>query len=81
MTTDRCTLLTVTESTESFIESLAEKVIVLTRHHHVAQMQTQYLKKPKETIPTSECIIVGHFSENFSFVVQDAAQGYHWENT
>ena len=45
MTTDRCTLLTVTKSTESFIQSLAEKVVVLTRHHHVAQMQTQYLKK------------------------------------
>ena len=38
-------------------------------------MQTHYLKKLKETIPTSECIIVGDFSENFSFVVQDAAQG------
>ncbi|KAL5493652.1 hypothetical protein EMCRGX_G014861 [Ephydatia muelleri] len=81
MTTDRCTLLTVTESVESFIESLAEKVVLLTRHHHVAQMQTQHLKKLKETNPTSECIIVGDFSENFSFVVQDAAQGYHWENT
>ena len=81
MTTDRCTLLTVTESVESFIESLAEKVVLLTRHHHVAQMQTQHLKKLKETIPNSECIIVGDFSENFSFVVQDAAQGYHWENT
>ena len=77
MTTDRCTLLTVTESIESFIESLAEKVLLLTRHHHVAQIETQYLKKLKETIPTSECIIVGDFSEKFSFVVQDSAQGYH----
>ena len=81
MTTNRCTLLTVTETVETFIESLAKKVVSLTRHHHVAEMQTKYLRQLKETIPTSECIIVGDFSETFSFVVQDAAQGYHWENT
>ena len=28
-----------------------------------------------------EGILVGDFSENYSFVVQDAAQGFHWENS
>lgn len=81
VSTDRCTLLTVTEHVDTFIESLAKKVVTLTRHHHVSQMQSRYLRELKAAIPSSECIIVGDFSENYTFVVQDAAQGYHWENT
>ena len=81
VTTDRCTLLTVIESVEDFIHSLSQKVVHLTRHHYVAQKQALYLNHLKESITPSECIIVGDFSENFSFIVQDAAQGYHWDTT
>ena len=55
----------VTETVETFIESLAKKVVSHTRHHHVAEMQTKYLRQLKETIPASECIIVGDFSLSF----------------
>ena len=34
-TADRCTLLIMTESIQCFIESLAQNVIILTRHHHL----------------------------------------------
>ena len=81
MTTDRCTLLTVTETVENFIDLLAKKVVHLTRHHYFAQKQSLYLNHLKESITPIECIIVGDFSENFSFIVQDAAQGYHWDTT
>ena len=79
ITTDRCTLLTFTHTVDEFIEDLADKVSKLTRHHYIAHKQALYLKNLKESLALNECIIHGDFSENYSFVVQDAAQGFHWE--
>ena len=81
VTTDRCTLLTLTHTVDEFIEDLADKVSKLTRHHYIAYKQALYLKNLKESLALNECIIHGDFSENYSFVVQDAAQGFHWENS
>eukprot|EP00731_Ephydatia_muelleri_P021564 Em0014g155a len=64
---------------DEFIEDLADKVSKLTRHHYIAHKQALYLKNLKESLALNECIIHGDFSENSSFVVQDAAQGFHWE--
>ena len=79
VTTDMCTLLTFTHTVDEFIEDLADKVSKLTRHHYIAHKQALYLKNLKESLALNECIIHGDFSENYSFVVQDAAQGFHWE--
>ena len=32
-------------------------------------------------MPENEGCLVGDFAENYSFIVQDAAQGFHWENS
>ena len=35
----------------------------------------------KENLSENELIILLAFAENCSFVVQDAVQGFHWENS
>lgn len=82
ISTDRTTLVTVKEQISDFVSNLSEKIVNLTRHHYTAKAQSAYLKNLKEEIkPETECIILGDFAENYSFVVQDAAQGFHWENS
>ena len=46
-------------------------------------MDTIYIKVSflAITIQEGELVLVGVFSENYSFVVQDAVQGYHWDNS
>ena len=41
-----------------------------------------YLTQRKESLSLQpgEIVVVGDFSENYSFVLQDAAQGFHWNN-
>jgi len=36
------------------------------------------VKRDKETLETGTVLISGDFAENFTHVVQDASQGFHW---
>lgn len=80
--TDKTQLVTIKEQISDFIDNLVNKIVSLTRHHFTSKAQSAYLKYLKESIaPDKECILLGDFAENYSFVVQDAAQGFHWENS
>ena len=82
VTVDRCTMVDKVEPLHEYLSSLSMKICRLVRHHYVAQQQSQYFKQLKESLPPeSEVVIVGDFSENYSFIVQDAAQGFHWDNS
>ena len=35
----------------------------------------------KENLPTNNAVILLDFAENYSYIAQDAAQGYHWNNS
>lgn len=37
----------------------------------IAKCQTKYLKKLKDSLPDNECIILGDFTKNYQFVIQD----------
>ena len=52
----------------------------LTEHYLITKNQNLYLKGLKASLKPNECIIILDFAENFSFVVQDAAQAFHWSN-
>ena len=41
-------------------------------------MQSTYLKNLKETLSPDTAVLLMDFSENYSFVIQNEAQGYHW---
>ena len=75
---DRTILKTHTSDVDDFIELLVYSVDNLTTHSFVAKSQAQYLKKRKEELNESECIIILDFAENYHYDVQDEIQGYHW---
>ena len=78
VSTDRTELLTVTEEVCDFVESLFEKLAVLKTHDFIYRQQACYFSEMKENLSEESCISVGDFSENLTFVIQDAVQGNHW---
>jgi hypothetical protein len=38
------------------------------------------LKGKKYSLQDAEVIVLGDFSQNYSFTIQDTAQGFHWNN-
>ena len=79
--TDRTELVTVSQSSEDFVQTLISKLQVLKKHQFIHNMQTKFFYDLKENLPPGTVLAVGDFSENYSFVFQDAVQGVHWSNT
>ena len=80
LSTDRTTLVSVRQARDEFIDTLVSSIAKLRSHHFVAQAQNAHLKELKGRLTTQEAIILGDFAENYSFVVQDAIQGFYWQN-
>lgn len=70
-----------TSSLDDFIDTIIKKTDKLTTHHFVSKHQAEYLTNLKQQLGPSEAIAILDFTENYSFIVQDAAQGFHWENS
>ena len=78
---DRSTLETISQSAEDFVDSLCEKLEVLLPHSFIARQQSSFQTELKCDLKPGEFLVVADFSENYSFVLQDAAQGFHWNNS
>lgn len=76
----RCTLEDVNKSADEFIDYFCSMVYELTPHEFTASMQQKYYKHVKENLKLNEFVVVSDFSENFTFVMQEAVQAYHWAN-
>ena len=76
--TDRTTLNTLTLLANKFIKFAAFQSDKLTSHSFITKSQAQYLKNRKESIHFDTAIILVDFFENYSFVIQDEVQGFHW---
>ena len=81
ITVDRSNLVDVVLPVDEFVSTFSESIAQLTRHHYVAKAQSKFFKNLRDSLPSHEAVLVGDFSENFSFVVQDATQGFHWDNS
>ncbi|XP_065679428.1 uncharacterized protein LOC136081787 isoform X1 [Hydra vulgaris] len=77
-TTDRATLLSLTADVSTFVELLVSCFEKLQAHSFIAHSQSQYLNQLKQNMDQSNIIIIGDFAENYTFVVQDEIQSYHW---
>ena len=66
---------------EDFIELIIEAIDDLTSHSFIARCQGRYLKDRKETLETDSVLGLGDFAENYTFVVQDKMQSYHWKKS
>ena len=53
----------------------------LKEHHFIAKKQSEFLRVKKASLKSDEAVLILDFAENYSFVVQDCAQSYHWNNT
>ncbi len=64
----------------STLETYCEKLVALRRHSFLAKKQSDYFASRKSSLKPGEILVNADFSENYSFVLQDAAQGFHWNN-
>lgn len=51
---------------------------VIQHDDFIAKQQASFLQETKQNMAPGVCLVIGDFSENYSFVVQDAAQSFHW---
>ena len=80
LSTDRTTLQTVSQSTEEFIETFHASLQILKKHDFIAKEQSKFFSDKKSSLKAGEVLVIADFSENYSFILQDAAQGFHWNN-
>ena len=78
---DRSTLETVSKPADEFVELFCEKLELLLPHSFIATQQASFYKECKSTLQPGELLVTADFSENYSFILQDAAQGFHWNNS
>lgn len=80
VSTPRVTLETTTKSVIDFVDDFSEKLMALLPHNFIAKEQAAYLRELKEKLKKHEFIVIVDFAENYAFVVQEAAPGFHWNN-
>lgn len=78
VTTDRTQQVTLTVSLEEYLNHLIKSLEKLLPHSFITKSQSNYLKELKSTLKPEEAIVLIDFSENYSYVIQDEVQGYHW---
>ena len=81
VSTDRSTLETFCVPVEEFAEIFGEKLELLCPHSFIASEQASFYTKCKTNLQPGEILVTVDFSENYSFILQDAAQGFHWNNS
>jgi len=78
---DRSTLETFSKSADDFVDVFCEKLEILLPHSFIAKCQSSFQTQLKAELLPGEFLVIADFSENYSFVLQDAAQGFHWNNS
>jgi hypothetical protein len=59
---------------------LLEKLLLVLCHSFTATQQAVFLKELKCDLQSGEYMVLCDLAENSSFVLQDEAQGFHWNN-
>ena len=75
---DRSTLETISQPADEYVELFCEKLELLLSHSFVATQQASFCKS---TLQPGKLLVTADFSENYAFILQDAAQGCHWNNS
>ncbi|XP_044594868.1 uncharacterized protein LOC123272234 [Cotesia glomerata] len=76
----RSSLETIIKPIEEFVEDFCTELKTLLPYSFIAKEQAKFLKTLRETLEPNEFIIICDFAENYAFVVQNAASGFHWNN-
>lgn len=81
LTTDRCNLETIIKPVDEFVSYFVDKMDKLVTHDFICKEQSSFLNNKKDSFKQNEIIVLCDFAENYSFIIQNAAQGYHWNNS
>ena len=79
-TTDRATLKTEIISTDEFMDEFKVKLGNLKIHDFISKQQSTFFNFKKENLKAGEILVTCDFSENYAFIIQEAAQSFHWNN-
>ena len=72
-----CTIIQLNSTIEEFEDKVYKQAIFLCEHHYIKNSQAKYVEHCKSTLPEDNALILLDFAENYSFIIQDAIQGYH----
>ena len=75
---DTSTLKTDTKPGDEFVESFWKKLELLLPHSFITMQQTSLYKDRESTLQPGELLVTANLSENYSFVLQNKAQLFHW---
>ena len=78
---DRSKLETITKPVLDYVDSFCDQIKLLIPHSFIAKQQSLFQTDAMSTLLPRQFVVIGDFSENYSFVLQDAAQGFHWNNS
>ncbi|CAN7998596.1 unnamed protein product [Ixodes hexagonus] len=77
----RCRLEALVLTQEDFCDRLLDMLRQIKVNHFASKQQARYLRELKTGLKSkNEAIVLLDFAENYSFIVQDAPQSYHWVN-
>ena len=79
--TDHTTLVTLQLPLQEFITKICSTFHELRHNHFIAKAQAKFLTNLKNNLPENAAVILLDFAEKYSFVIQDAVQGHHWDNS
>ena len=65
---------------EESVEIFCEKLELLCLDSFIAREQAAFYMKSKTSLQPGEILVMVDLSENYSFFLQDAEQGFHWNN-
>lgn len=77
---DRCDLVELEQTRDEFVEYFCNKLDKLVTHDFIKKQQSAFVHNKKNSLKEGEFLVSGDFAENYAFVIQDAAQAYHWNN-
>ena len=77
---DRSNLIDVHLAMKDIISDFLDKPDALLPHHFSYKHQERFFKEKKESLGPNQCVIIMDFAENYTFIVQNAVQSFHWNN-
>lgn len=78
---DRTTMVNVTASVEDFADEFKVALSKLKSHSFITWKQSEYQKSLKDNLPTGTVLMMFDFTQNFTYVAQDAAQAFYFNNS
>ncbi|CAH0546678.1 unnamed protein product [Brassicogethes aeneus] len=75
---DRCNMETIIKPIDEFLDEFTQDLLKLKTHSFISNMQKEFYNETKTNLKFGEALITCDFAENYSFVLQDEVQSYHW---